>query len=1007
MTDVFEATQAEAIAQTTVFLLSRAMRRLWSEVVPERGATATEFELAELRHYLSEGFARAQLSRHSVSAESSRSLSDYLAAPEFTTWLDHVLSALLVGRANELRPVLNEEYHHGLALHGFSAPEDIALATAVLEHIWSVCEGALDKSAVTDLRADAVHVTTSAYLAAINRALERLAGTTYDDLAEYRRFLDRYRAAILNDCRTIVPPNFDERQRVDIDRLYVAPTLTMLGSAGEDSRSITRGLHVSELIAELDRGVVLGDPGGGKSTLTTKIGLELARGCRAVSATCQIPLLPFIIVLRDYATFRRDFDGSIVQYIESRARSTYQLEPPPGAIEWTLDTGRCLVIFDGLDELLDTSFRQEVTRSVESFAIRFPQASILVTSRKIGYRQAPLDPKMFETFQLSEFSEAQVAEYVEKWFKLDSSLSDKDVLNIVESFLRESDTVRDIRSNPLLLSLMCTIYKGEAYIPRNRPEVYEKCALMLFDRWDRGRGLREPLPFEAHIDPAMKDLAFWIYGDDRLQSGVTESQLVERAAIYLERELFTNAHQEAVAAARQFVEFCRGRAWVFTDTGTTPSGERLFQFTHRTFLEYFTAAHIAVTAHTESALMRVLLPHIRRGEWDVVAQLAIQMFARSHGGSAASLLQRMLRDSQQTRRSTLSRTTVVSFALRCLRFLVPPRSVAEAVVVEALRALDDLYDDPSRPRRDTAVAFASHDMLESIEHTASDNRVAVLKALETVRASLGDPLSDVRVERLTGALTKPTLIDGDSSKWLREHVFSESSGLLFGDITALGSTRLWAAVWLFYSNAISGSDFFAVAKLSGMFMSADVPGTNASYVPMAGLLVRDMMQACTLPLDPPRDVVGLADALHAELSAQSLGEIVLPDPGKGSYFPSRLLGEIVEGSKRPGIDSVCPFSPEHLCVGAWLFAASTEMLGAEARIAVRQSLSEATLGWLSHYKALLERGLAVHAGKRGNKFSPGTEDVVEEKAYGSLEEALHQWADGRRLVRLSVHVDTE
>ncbi len=32
---------------------------------------------------------------------------------------------------------------------------------------------------------------------------------------------------------------------------------------------------------------------------------------------------------------------------------------------------------------------------------------------------------------------------------------------------------------------MCDIYRGEGYIPKNRPEVYEKCSELLLKKWDK------------------------------------------------------------------------------------------------------------------------------------------------------------------------------------------------------------------------------------------------------------------------------------------------------------------------------------------------------------------------------------------------------------------------------------------------------------------------------------------------------------------------------------------
>jgi predicted NACHT family NTPase len=40
--------------------------------------------------------------------------------------------------------------------------------------------------------------------------------------------------------------------------------------------------------------------------------------------------------------------------------------------------------------------------------------------------------------------------------------------------------------------------------------------------------------------------------------------------------------------------------WVFSDHGTTASGEKLYAFTHRTFLEYFAAAQLAYSDTPEN-----------------------------------------------------------------------------------------------------------------------------------------------------------------------------------------------------------------------------------------------------------------------------------------------------------------------------------------------------------------------------------------------------------------------
>jgi hypothetical protein len=61
------------------------------------------------------------------------------------------------------------------------------------------------------------------------------------------------------------------------------------------------------------------------------------------------------------------------------------VQAPAGLVARLLITGTALVIFDGLDELLDTGHRAEVTAIVERFCTEYPLAPVLVTSRLVGY----------------------------------------------------------------------------------------------------------------------------------------------------------------------------------------------------------------------------------------------------------------------------------------------------------------------------------------------------------------------------------------------------------------------------------------------------------------------------------------------------------------------------------------------------------------------------------------------------------------------------------------------
>jgi len=561
-------------------------------------------------------------------------------------------------------------------------------------------------------------------LAAIKKNLDIFAQEK-PNIHEIDRFEKKYRQHVADRHGYITPPHFDKTIKLPIDSLYVNPNfIKRPRKRNEESQS----LNINEFLSRIYRAVILGVPGAGKSTFASKLCRDLATdNLKRLFAGRQVT--PILVVLRDYGTEKKKNNCSIMQYVENKANSNYMVLPPKGAFEYMILNGRAIVIFDGLDELLDTSHRQEISSDIESFCSYYPSVPIIVTSREVGYDQAPLDETRFEVFGLAPFNNDQIAEYARKWFSTDSELAYDQQKEKVASFLTESSIVPDLRSNPLTLSLMCNIYRGENYIPRNRPDVYEKCANMLFERWDRSRGINyspNVKEIEAHIRPIMAYLAHVIYSNEKMQGGATEIILIKNAADYLNAKQFED-RDEAEYAARNFIEFCRGRAWVFTDIGTTNDGERLYQFTHRTFLEYFTALYLTRIHTTPERLEDVLLPRIAKKEWDVVAQLAFQIQSKNAEDAADSLLSALIEKIAHEKEDI--KWNILSFTVRSLEFLVPSPKISRKIT-EIFLEIWLTWGMRSRASKDGSDREPNV-YLRDLLNAASENRKTILCCLET------------------------------------------------------------------------------------------------------------------------------------------------------------------------------------------------------------------------------------------------------------------------------------
>jgi len=614
-------------------------------------------------------------------------LREYLLSPEVESIIRQIYAACLTTSLDSHGNSIRSEFRISLATHLNQSENKIKhFADNLFDLFLNACQRALEVAVSKDyLSLDEARTTLRFKmlhdeLNAIQKNLSLLSSNELDTPA-ILEFEKIYRNQIANRHKYIVPPHFDSAKKIPLDNLFVPPRFILPFKDNNEENSV---FTTDDYLSSIYRSVILGNPGGGKSTFALKVVYDLASSYKK-RLLLRRQLTPILVILRDYGAEKKAQNYSILQFIESTSNSKYQVLPPKGSFEYLLLNGRAVVIFDGLDELLDTSYRQEVSGDIESFCQLYPSVPVIVTSREVGYEQAPLDEKNFLVSRIAPFNNYQINQYVQNWFSLDNDIPTEERERKAKLFMEESTIVPDLRSNPLMLALMCNIYKGENYIPKNRPDVYEKCALMLFERWDKSRGIHALLPFEAHIRPAMMFLAHWIYSEETLLGGVTEEKLIFKAKEYLCPRRFEN-EDEAEKAARDFITFCRGRAWVFTDVGTTADGERLYQFTHRTFLEFFTSAYLVRTHVTSKKLLETLLPRISRGEWDVVAQLAFQLQSKNVEGASDDLLTKLIELTQNgyTQSYLKKSGNYLSFAVRCLEFLIPSPKVLRLIVTSCV-----------------------------------------------------------------------------------------------------------------------------------------------------------------------------------------------------------------------------------------------------------------------------------------------------------------------------------
>ncbi|MCG8926789.1 NACHT domain-containing NTPase [Lentzea sp. CC55] len=563
----------------------------------------------------------ADLGRSDVEA-----LDAYLGSPDFAAVVAQKRIGDLAGKSSK------DQLREGLRLAGLPAHLLVRATDTVHDVMVAACQEVSPLYAGTSAKID----RSDLYTAAINNSalLKRLKSLT-----RVHAFAARMRDQVVALHSRIRMPHVGVSRSVRYDQLYVEPTLASpfllrLGAPGE-------------------RVLVQGDPGAGKSTLAAKFAHDVAVSGR----------VPFLLVLREFATSFDEGGHDLLHYLEKLCQAPYNVKPPRDGVEYLLRTGRGVVVLDGLDELVQTELRRRVVSLVEGFAHLYPLVPILVTARKVGYEDAPLSTELFLSSTIEEFDSQRVAGYVQRWFTLDEATSPAERSRLITSFMEDSAQIPELRSNPLLLTLLCAMYSSDRYLPRNLAQVYERCALMLFEQWDSKRGITLPLKFHGRLRGAVQHLAWRMFTAAESGKAMPRTRIINVLVDYLEAKL--DDHDESSATAEEFLAFCTGRAWILTDVGAERYG-----FTHRTFLEYFAAEHVVRTRRTAADLWATLRPDIE--QWDVVAQIALQLYDRNVDGGVDELLTEALADGG------------LGFAARSLRHVHPAARTVRAITTAAV-----------------------------------------------------------------------------------------------------------------------------------------------------------------------------------------------------------------------------------------------------------------------------------------------------------------------------------
>ena len=393
------------------------------------------------------------------------------------------------------------------------------------------------------------------------------------------------------------------------------------------------------------RVVVLGAPGSGKTTLVSYFVVMLAQQKpELLGLAADTDWLPILIKIRDLA---KDPDLNILKFLRHSVETDLAVQSlPADFFEHWLNSGRALILLDGLDEVAEESRRYKVVERIESFLGSFSSNRAIITSRPAGYKPDFFRADEFPHYEILPFDNDKINEFIDHWY--DNRCATKPEAQQRKKGLRkalsENDRIEMLARNPLLLTIIALIHRYQAILPKDRYKLYDKAVDTLLTSWDANKELTNHKVLEyLELDDLrrlMVRLAYWIHtqggtGDNEGGTQIDRDELITQLSQYIKELKKVDRHCAKAEAERFLDQIVRDRAGLLSK-----QGRDRYAFVHKTFQEYLTAQEIRDQQEESfDVVLKHIDDHLHDPHWREVLLLLI---AQQKRGNPAKALQAIL-----------------------------------------------------------------------------------------------------------------------------------------------------------------------------------------------------------------------------------------------------------------------------------------------------------------------------------------------------------------------------